>query len=105
MEREPELEAPNLLHRERWDPGLLKAFGVSAAALIPLTGNVSTAATAPAAENSADAYSAAFFSPSVPASRTPASRHRYSMCRARCCAETELAVMRGPPRSRAALPR
>ena len=30
MDREPELEAPNLLHRERLDPGLVKAFGVSA---------------------------------------------------------------------------
>jgi TonB family protein len=30
VEREPELEAPNLLHRERLDPGLVKAFGVSA---------------------------------------------------------------------------
>jgi TolA protein len=30
VDREPELEAPNLLHRERLDPGLVKAFGVSA---------------------------------------------------------------------------
>jgi len=30
VEREPDLEAPNLLHRERLDPGLVKAFGVSA---------------------------------------------------------------------------
>jgi TolA protein len=31
VEREPELEAPNLLHREPLDAGLVKAFGVSAA--------------------------------------------------------------------------
>lgn len=31
MEREPQLEPPNLLHRDRLDPGLVKAFAASAA--------------------------------------------------------------------------
>ena len=34
MEREPQLEPPNLLHRDRLDPGLIKAFALSAAAHI-----------------------------------------------------------------------
>lgn len=32
MEREPQLEPPNLLHRDRLDPGLIKAFALSAVA-------------------------------------------------------------------------
>jgi TolA protein len=54
VDREPELEAPNLLHRERLDPGLLKAFGVSAAVHVVvilaalLVGNATRRALEPA---------------------------------------------------------